>query len=690
MAQTASDIPARAELLAENLRLAARLDEAEQTLEAIRTGDVDALLVSGPHGEQVFTLDGADRVYRTIIETMNEAALTVDVDATILFCNPRFGELIGSPLAAIVGQPLTAFAAPPQYDPLRRLLADARQAPVQRRLTLRAADGRPVPCQFAASPLVTETGPQVCLTASDLSELEAAAGSARVLREQQQALEASQATLRSFYDSSTFIMGVAELAGDELLVVHTNAATARFFDTTSRDLAGRSFAAPEINGPWLDRCRHSQVRREPVEFDYEHPTRAGPRWLHATVAYLGDNDAGRPLFSYVAEDVTEQMRAKESLIQLNETLERRVAARTAEAEERAQALRQLAGELGQAEQRERKRVAELLHDGLQQVLIAAQLQTEMLRRQLTDSPLGSTACRLDDLLRQALTTSRGLTAELAPPALYFGDLLAALQWLAHAYRDNHDLTIELTVPPTVGPIEESVKVLLFQAVRELLLNVVKHADVTAAQVGVAYRPDGQIEVSVVDRGRGFALSPGWSAGQPGSGFGLFGVRERIALLGGELRLDSQPGTGTRATLIVPVDSPLPRESAPAAAADETTPPIRVLLVDDHQVVREGLAAVLFGHDGLLVVGEAADGLEAFEQARRLRPDVVVMDVRMPRMDGVEACRLITRELPGTVVIGLSMSDDPHTIAHMKDAGATEFVSKSNVAEQLLPLIRRCV
>ena len=87
------------ELLEENAELRTRLDEAEQTLAAIRSGDVDALVVSGPHGDQVFTLTGAERTYRLIVETMNEAALTVGLDETILFCNRRFCDLVKTPMA---------------------------------------------------------------------------------------------------------------------------------------------------------------------------------------------------------------------------------------------------------------------------------------------------------------------------------------------------------------------------------------------------------------------------------------------------------------------------------------------------------------------------------------------------------------------------------------------------------------
>jgi len=202
------------DLLEENEQLRIRLDEAEQTLAAIRSGEVDALVVTGPHGDQVFSLSGAERTYRLIVETMNEAALMVGLDMTILFCNLRFCDLVKSPMEEIIGQKLTAFVAPAQQQPLLMILADAQASPVQRSLTLRDTAGTAVFVQLAASLLVADGQTSICLVASDLTELEAQASSIRVLREQQQALEESrnelQAVNASLIESRRSALIVAE------------------------------------------------------------------------------------------------------------------------------------------------------------------------------------------------------------------------------------------------------------------------------------------------------------------------------------------------------------------------------------------------------------------------------------------------------------------------------------------------
>jgi PAS domain S-box-containing protein len=178
-------------------QLRGRLDEAEQTLDAIRCGDVDALVVTGPHGERVFSLTGAEQTYRLIVETMNEAALTVDLDETILFCNQRFSDLMKTSLSKTIGKKLADFVSPAQRQPLRMLLADAQAGAILRHLTLRAIDGTAVSVQIAGSLLEAGDFMTICLVVTDLTELESQANSIRVMLQQQQALEESRAELQT-------------------------------------------------------------------------------------------------------------------------------------------------------------------------------------------------------------------------------------------------------------------------------------------------------------------------------------------------------------------------------------------------------------------------------------------------------------------------------------------------------------
>ena len=114
--------------------------------------------------------------------------------------------------------------------------------------------------------------------------------------------------------------------------------------------------------------------------------------------------------------------------------------------------------------------------------------------------------------------------------------------------------------------------------------------------------------------------------------------------------------------------------------------IRILLVDDHPIVRQGLKTLLEGHSGWVVIGEASDGAEAVEKARNLNPDVMVLDVTMPRMNGLEACRLLRRQTPALEILFVTQHDSPQMMREALEAGARGYVVKSNAARDLLAAV----
>jgi signal transduction histidine kinase/ActR/RegA family two-component response regulator len=406
------------------------------------------------------------------------------------------------------------------------------------------------------------------------------------------------------------------------------------------------------------------------------------------------------------QEIEERKRAEAALRQARHDLERRVQERTAELsqavrtlEEQSEKLRGLASELTLTEQRERRRLATILHDEHQQLLAAAKLRLVSLER--TEDPLVRGTCReVSGLLEEVLESARSLSRELSPPILQTGGLVPAVDWLAHWMEEKHHLKIDVQADEAAVPESEDLIILLFQALREALFNVVKHAGVRAAKVQVARRDD-RVHVVVSDMGTGFDPA----ALERAEGSGLIRIRERLKLLGGSLDIDSAPGQGSRIMLTAPLQRARgtggtapsrPDAAEPGSRVAGASPEagragkIRILVVDDHPVVRQGLARLLTAEPDMEIVGEAANGETALALALELRPDVITMDISMPGMSGIRATRLIRAQLPSVHIIGLSMFEEAEQAAAMVAAGAAAYLTKSAAADALVAAIRKCV
>jgi len=523
-------------------------------------------------------------------------------------------------------------------------------------------------------------------------------------RHAEEALRESEARLRLIVESAReYAIFSIDLEGR---ITSWNTGAKRLLGYDEEEVLGRHVRLIFTEEDRLSGRAEAELSRalenDRAEDERWHLRKDGSRfWAGGLTTRMLDEEGQTRGFVKILRDYTGRKRAEIWLRSLNETLEKRVAERTAEAEQRATQLRMLASELTDAEQRERRRLAEILHDHLQQILVAAKMQVGMLTQRKLDESLSTALQRVDGLLRRSIDASRSLTVELSPPILYDAGLASALHWLSRNMLDTHRLQVNVEVEAESDPESDNIRAFLFQAVRELLFNVVKHANTSTATVTLRL-VDQDVEVAVTDGGNGFDEEKSSNREKRG-GFGLFSIRERVELLGGSLRIESIKEGGTRVAVRVPMSAPvetLPQpgalEKPPAVAgvgpavspSDEPTRDrIRILLADDHKILREGLAGLLREQTDFEVVSEASDGQMAVEMAHDTNPDVIVMDVSMPRLNGVEATRRLSSEKPEIAIIGLSMHAQEDMAESMRQAGAVAYVTKGAPSEILTATIR---
>ena len=179
------------------------------------------------------------------------------------------------------------------------------------------------------------------------------------------------------------------------------------------------------------------------------------------------------------------------------------------------------------------------------------MKLQHLSETIKSSKIRPTIDDIKDIIADAIESTRTLTFEISPPVLYELGFEAAIEWLLRKARNQQRLKTDFRTDGQKKPLDENICVFLFQAVRELLMNVSKHAKAKNVMVSVC-RLDGHIQVSVADDGVGFDASKLESIHPNPSGFGLFSIRERLSYIGGKLQIDSQPGKGAEFTITAPL------------------------------------------------------------------------------------------------------------------------------------------
>ena len=712
------------DLHAEEASILARLRSGEpiETYETVRRRKdgrlIDVALTVSPVRDANGTLIAASKIIRDITErkqanrtiaqvqgllslivaSSDDAILSKDLNGTITSWNRGAERMFGYTAEEMIGSSILRIIPPARHAEEAAILSKLRRGErIDHYETVRRKkDGRLFDISITVSPLTDEGGNVVGASkiARDISEQKRAQ---RALHESE---ERWRVTLESIGDAVVATDASAE-------VTFVNQVAAGIMGRPIEDIQGRPLADVfkivnegtrlTVESP-VDRV----IREGLVVGLANHTVVIRPDGTEVPIddsaAPIRDRDGRLLGVVLVFRDISEHKKTEVQLQRWNAELEVRVRERTAELVKSQERLRALASQLNMTEQRERRRLAGDLHDYLAQLLALIRIKLgqvlQRLPHHLSEGRASLTA--IDDLLQECLQYARTLMAQLSPSVLQDLGLIPAIHWLAEQMAQQ-GLKVEVNVLTEETPsFSEHQADLLFQALRELLTNVVKHARVPTASVTIHKQDRDTWLLTVRDHGLGFDINAVHY--QPsGEHFGLFSIQERMEAMSGWCRIDSAVGQGTSVELGL---AAMPSDAKPRPHVLRTTrwmPEVtrltepsrwRVLLVDDHAMVRQGLRSILETYPDLEVVAEASDGEGAVESAISHEPDVVVMDINLPRLNGIDATRRIKKEAPDTVVIGLSVHYSSQTYAAVIEAGASAVLSKEQATEDLYRTITR--
>lgn len=344
----------------------------------------------------------------------------------------------------------------------------------------------------------------------------------------EKALRQSEEAFRKLFQENPIGIVLADL---ELRVTQVNNALCAMLGFSDKQLISRKLSDLMLvshtqHGGNIQRLLRGEIRSFQVETTL-HTRRNQPLWVHVTTSILRDTDSAPFQVFQMVENIQDRKSSEEQVLAYQEQLQ------------------SLASELALSEERERRRLATNLHDRIGQSLAFAQLKLASLSGEHGGMK------EVQSLIEQAIVDTRSLTFELSPPVLYELGLVAALEWLTRKIQQEHGIQTRFHDDGQAKPLDENFRVVLFQAVRELLVNVVKHARATHAQVLLRREADA-LRIIVEDDGAGFEVPSMNARIESIRTFGLFNIRERVEYLGGRVKIRSEAGRGTRVTLVAPL------------------------------------------------------------------------------------------------------------------------------------------
>ena len=353
------------------------------------------------------------------------------------------------------------------------------------------------------------------------------------LKQAEQALKESEAQLTSIFENTA--IGIYRTTPDGRILM-ANPVLIRILGYASFDeLAERNLEMAGFEPEYPRSLFKEKIEREGRILALESVwKRRDGTACHIRESAIAIRDEAGHIRYYegTVEDITEQKQAQQKIIEYQNQLQ------------------SLASQLSLTEERERRKLAVALHDNIGQLLAVSKIKQGSLA-EIIPPEAGKTLQEIRKLTEQAIQYSRTLTFELSPPILYELGLHAAVEWLVEQTRQHQKIDVRFKADESNPPLEDDLRVLLFRAVRELLLNITKHSKANQVYVSL-WRENNTLRIVVEDNGIGMQPAQITTIGQTAAGFGLFNIRERLDHLGGKMDIQSKTEKGTKITLFAPL------------------------------------------------------------------------------------------------------------------------------------------